>query len=662
MLIFPVLTLTLAAQSARGSEEVLVEDVRRIADEEPFSVSELIVDERLPAQEDLGSLLNRAPGTQLRRFGGLGAYTTVGIRGSTTRQVQVFLDGVPLNADGSATVNLAEWPLHAFSSVQIYRGNLPIQFAAAPIGGAINLVSHAAPPSASFQGGVGQYDTLRFNAMSWNQAGDVVDGLLMLNGFSTEGRFSYFDDNGTPYNRLDDGIRQRENNVSRQLSGLGRWRLSLGRTEISLLDAPMTRNEGLPGHTNTPTSLAALHTARNLLVGRARHSGPILQSDTQAWHQLRHERYDDRAGELGAGSQWSSQRTQALGLLHNTSWMAHSRAQLQATLAARRDWYTAADLLTGESPASPHRHVMSISAAAAWWAVSERLYLYPALNLQLLEANLDQQTSGGSSLHPRLALAAYAAPWLIFKANAGHFFRPPDYFELFGDRGAIIGNAELRPESSWQSDLGARLSTAGPAIVQASFEGVAFLNRYQDQIVYVQNAQRTMVPVNFSRSLITGFESSLELALLERWDLQGSLTYIDARNQSPDEAVFGKSLPNIPRVDLSILTSVYWYEWARLGASWTYVDRTYSDATNWYPSAQRNFVGLFARAGLPAQGLSLELDWMNLNNNFVQVSERNPLDAGDPSQILTGVTDFVGYPLPGRTWYLELAWRPAHAE
>lgn len=662
MPIASLLLLLASTAAVRAAEEVLVEDNRNLADDVPFAVSELRIDERLPANEDLGSLLDRAPGTQLRRFGGLGSYTTIGIRGSSTRQVQIFLDGIPLNADGSATVNLAEWPLHAFSTVEVYRGNLPIHFAAAPIGGAVNLVSKAAPPKASFRLGSGQYQTWRLNAMSFEQAGDRADGLLLVDGFQSNGDFLYFDDNGTPYNRLDDQLRERGNNDSQQLSGLGRWRLRAGKTKLSLLDAPMTREQGLPGHTNTPADATRLHTDRNLLVGRVQHTGDDLYTDTQAWHLIRRERYDDRVGELGAGSQWSTQSTQGIGLLHNSTWFAHPRAQLQGTLAARQDWFQATDLLTNSRPSSPHRQVLSLSAASAWWAIPERLYLYPALNIQVIAANLEQYVSTGDSVHPRLALAAYPSSWLTVKANAGHFFRPPDYFELFGDRGAIIGNDELRPERSWQSDLGLRISPPASGLLRLSIESAGFLNHYDDQIVYVQNAQRSMVPVNLNKSLVSGFEGSLECALLERWDLQGSLTYTHAVNRSPDQAVFGKRLPTIPQVDLSLLSSIYWDEWARIGLHWTYVDRTYWDATNWYPAPPRNHLGLFARAGLPAAGLSLELNWMNLTNNIVQVVDRNPLNASDPSQIVTAITDFVGYPLPGRTWFLQLTWRPEYAE
>ena len=45
----------------------------------------------------LADLLSSAVGVQVKRYGGLGSFSTVSIRGSTAEQVVVYLDGVPLN-------------------------------------------------------------------------------------------------------------------------------------------------------------------------------------------------------------------------------------------------------------------------------------------------------------------------------------------------------------------------------------------------------------------------------------------------------------------------------------------------------------------------------------------------------------------------------------
>ena len=51
----------------------------------------------------IAELVTTAPGVAVNQYGGLGQLATVSIRGSTADQVQVFLDGVPLNtAAGSS--------------------------------------------------------------------------------------------------------------------------------------------------------------------------------------------------------------------------------------------------------------------------------------------------------------------------------------------------------------------------------------------------------------------------------------------------------------------------------------------------------------------------------------------------------------------------------
>ena len=85
------------------------------------AVTVIEVDERIPASWDVGAAVDSASGTTVTRLGGLGDFSAVSIRGSSTRQVQIHLDGIPLNPDGSSSVNLSELPLQAFERVEVYR-------------------------------------------------------------------------------------------------------------------------------------------------------------------------------------------------------------------------------------------------------------------------------------------------------------------------------------------------------------------------------------------------------------------------------------------------------------------------------------------------------------------------------------------------------------
>ena len=53
---------------------------------------------------------------------------------------------------------------------------------------------------------------------------------------------------------------------------------------------------------------------------------------------------------------------------------------------------------------------------------------------------------------------------------------------------------------------------------------------------------------------------------------------------------------------------------------------------------------------------TLSLDVLNLTDRVVEVVPRNPLDPADDAMAVQPITDFTGYPLPGRTFLVTVAW------
>lgn len=93
---------------------------------------------------DLGEVLARQEGVEVRRAGGLGSGTSFSLNGLSDQQVRFFLDGVPLDLAGFP-YGIANVPVHLLEGVEIYRGVVPIRFGADALGGAVNLVSDRHP-------------------------------------------------------------------------------------------------------------------------------------------------------------------------------------------------------------------------------------------------------------------------------------------------------------------------------------------------------------------------------------------------------------------------------------------------------------------------------------------------------------------------------------
>lgn len=637
------------------------------------SVVVVEVDERLPASADVATAVDTAAGASVQSLGGLGDFSAVSLRGSSLRQVQVYLDGVPLNPEGNATVNLSELPLRAFDRIEIYRSNPPPELAAAPIGGVVNLVTAPGGEAASASVAGGSYGTGRAQVLS-RTAGDLSgtpsEALLVGEAFRTRGDFTFFDDNGTTYDWLDDSLQERENNDKRQLAVHGRWRLGDDRLRLTLLDAFLAREEGVAGHANDPARSARLGTLRNLAVAELEATPGAARIRGRLWHHQRLETLDDREGELGAGNEHEQGESLTAGALVHAAWAPASWLLPSATLALRSDTFHQTDLLSGERAEPRRRHSATVALAAHLWAAEERLVASPVVQLTALdnralgEAEVTDSplvsgtTDTITSVDPRIGLLWRPLSGVALEANAGHYLRPPDLTELFGDRGATAGNTDLRPESGWKWDVGTRLSLPPERAVTGALDVAHFWSSTQDLIAYVQNSQRTLVPVNVGRAWVQGLEAALTVQGWGWVDSRTNLAWTVSRNLESDTAVAGNQLPRVPAWELYQGSSVHWEDRVRLGHTFSFTAGNYWDATNWYRSAPRAIHGLFLRARLGRTPWSAELDVLNVGDRFVEVVPRDPALEGDENRVVQAITDFVGYPLPGRTWLLTLSWSP----
>ncbi|SDB93372.1 TonB-dependent receptor domain-containing protein [Paraburkholderia lycopersici] len=101
--------------------------------------------ERLsPADPSITQALATLPGVTVSQNGGPGAYAAVSIRGSSSEQVAVFIDGIRV---GSATTGTAEWadlPASAFDRVEVISGPAAASFGADAVGGVVQLFTRHA--------------------------------------------------------------------------------------------------------------------------------------------------------------------------------------------------------------------------------------------------------------------------------------------------------------------------------------------------------------------------------------------------------------------------------------------------------------------------------------------------------------------------------------
>ncbi|MCA9566586.1 MAG: TonB-dependent receptor [Myxococcales bacterium] len=622
-----VVMLALAA-AEEPVETVIVRPDTPLEARSPASVTVLDVDGSTPEGENLAGLVGRASGVAVTRLGGLGDLASISLRGSSARQVEVYLDGVPLNPDGSGAVDLSELPLRAFERVEIWRGNAPVGLGGTAMGGVVNLVT-GDTPIVAVAGTAGSFGSSQLRGLVSTQGPRGVSVWASGQVLATTGRFTWFDDRGTRFDPDDDLWRVRANDDTRLGSLQGRVRFGQD-VRFTVFDSLVAREEGVPGPTAAPSGAVRYGTTRNLAVLQVERG--MLRA--RVHHRIRGQTLRDPAAELDIPGGMDVTRTQSLGL----------DLQDGLTLGAWGSATALVSLAYDARSGGGERFVSRVHLGGT--GVFGPLTLAPAVaSVRIASRGAGEST--GTVVLPRLGALVRVADRTVVKANAGRYFRPPDLTELFGNRGAIAGRPDLRPERGTNGDLAVRVDRGWGSLELGGFGSVS-----EDLVVYVQNAQRVSVPTNLGAATVAGTEGALAWTGLPWLDARTNLTLQHTVDRADEPAYAGRRLPRLPWIALHQQTAVQGRGW-RVGQTFSLTDGVFLDPANLERQPTRPVLGVFGR--VERGGTAVELDLRNVTNIRTGTVPVNPFDPDGPRG-RRAITDFVGYPLPGRSVWLSVRW------
>lgn len=635
-------SVELHLQSLPMLMDELVVRVRRAEGRHVASFVETIAlgNQRTPGA-DLAQTLDRATGVNIRRYGGLGAFSTLSIRGSTAEQVQVFLDGVPLNQAVGGGVDLGGLPIGGVESVDIYRGAVPAHFGGNSLGGVVHIRTQplGGKVRTRLYAATGSHDTRQLSAsLSGPYRGWEYLGLL--NYRASRNDFRFWDDNGTEYNAQDDGWARRLNSDFRGLRGLAKIGRSVGASRLHIHNTVDLSYKGIPGLGNNQSLHTRYDTWRH--IAEAALFGPLGHSRAgyrlKAHHSRQKDEYQDRRGEVGLGRQHDRNITHSVGLRGAANALLPGQSLLSAFVAARRETFAPDDLLRpGSRLLHSRRRALAVGTEVEV-PLGQRLTLHAGAQSEGLDdrffarAVSPRRDTRKILWGYRTGAALDLGAGLALKAHQGRYQRAPNFFELFGDRGAVTGNTDLVSEQGHNWDLGLvlRRPAAGTGLVLG--EAVYYRNRVEDLIRFVQNSQRVSRPHNVGRALLRGVETRVEARLLPTLTLRGNYAYQRAENRTPFSFERGNDLPNAPRHRLNTRIALD-LGGAQLYGEFSRESRHFLDRANLRPVPMRALYHLGGSVPLVA-GIFLSWDLRNLTDNQV--------------------ADLWGYPLPGRSYGLSM--------
>lgn len=628
-------------------------------DEQPLSretsafATDIDTREATARVDSVADVLAENVGVRVRRFGGLGAFSTVSIRGSTPNQVEVYLDNVRLNQANFGLIDLGDVPLDNVEHIEVYRGFAPLQLGAGSMGGAINLITRqvAGETINNISASYGSFDTRKITLYR-SQGFDKLGYFVLFNYTESDGDFTFLDDNGTPLNPDDDQKTSRTNNDFRSFSVNAKGTASLAGWELTVLDDLFTKEQGVPGQSSLQSEHARLDVWRNLATLRLERAGfPFVISDIalQLAHLWQREDFSDPEGEIGTGVQDSESTSNTVsvnGLLN--LYLERWHQILGTMLEWRYETFRVVDNLPARRGEPEHRGPLQrrtsviIALQDEILLFDERLAIRPLLRYHFVNSDFGAQPGFGAAaldadrdeqdhlFSPSLGVKFRLFPAVDLKANVGRFQRVPTLFELFGDRGTTLGNPNLDAESSLNWDVGFVLELRRLGILdRVYFEYAYFGRRADDLIVFVQNSQATAQARNIGSAEILGHELSWSVTLLRHVRLYGNYTWQDAEDTS-DTFSRGNTLPGRPRHELHQAIELF-VDAGKLVYEFDYIADNVLDRANAFVVDERALHNLRMTILPFGEWLKFTFEVKNITDNQVE--------------------DFRGFPLPGRSFF-----------
>ena len=529
--------------------EITVEaDAEDTSAQAPSSYTTVIRPDALHAKfRDIAELVSHTVGVTVRETGGLGQFSSMSIRGSTSEQVAVYLDGMRLNTGASGTVDLSTIPIDTIDRIEVIRGGGSAQFGQDAIGGVLNIITKHGRKGTQVQAyaGGGYFQTIKAGGSLAHQ-GKKRSGLISINHFMTKGNYP-FQASSTTLAGGPTGVggetftRIQNRSLSDSIIVKGdsyfgdHWFVQAANNFFwTTRQMPGTEEQTTLLYPTIPLTAQDRYW-RNLANVQATCSdcgtqGFMIQPGINLQNEWNHFRYP--TPPQGSPIDFT---THYIALNPNVAfsylWQAAGDHTTSLRTDYRREHQTqSVGNSTTVAMAPATRNVGSVMIQDEWHSFREKLLINPVVRYEAAT-----QFTHNTALKLGTSIKPY--PWITFKANIETAYRLPNFNELYlPDEGFFRGNPSLDKEKSLNWDAGVTLQNTWGRI-----EGVFYQNRVENSILFVPISALTIQPINTFAVRIHGIEASGRVRFLKLFLVEGNYTWTHAHFVST-----GNQLPGRP--------------------------------------------------------------------------------------------------------------------
>ncbi|MBR3627843.1 MAG: TonB-dependent receptor [Elusimicrobia bacterium] len=492
--------------------------------------------------ETLGDIIEGELGIAYKNNGPLGQTQSVFMRGATSSQTLVLVDGRNVNDASLGGADFTAIPASMIERVEIIRGSGAALYGTGAFGGVINVITKKATPLTPNVNPYFSYGTFNtINAgITGAYANDVVSILIAPSMLSSDGyRKNSFYDSKNIFGKI--GVNITEN------------------SEIVLSGQAYNADIGNPGSLSSPSNTAKQFEDNNYL--KLDYNTKIEDFDIQVSGY--NANYTRKAGDMGAISYdyitgdpypnpyFSKYNTVNTGVKGNVTY----KEMLTLGLEWDKTEFKQKDLLTDVETMNRNRE-NSAAYLQAFLTFGD-LTLIPVVRGDL---NTDYE----DVFTPALSAVYKLTDEIKLSGNVSKVFRAPSFNDLYypTDSWGMSGNPNLKPEKGWSYDLGIEYS-----VNKFTAMVTGFYIDSQDLIVW------GMSPDNIGKAKQYGYEVGAKYDMCKEISHKINYTYTRAEDTEAHQ-----DIAYIPMHNLNYAIVVKPIKELKISADVSYVTTTKASA------------------------------------------------------------------------------------
>lgn len=459
---------------------------------------------------DLRSLLRGQAGVEFTANGGMGANTSLFMRGANSNQVLILIDGVRVSGASSGTAQLGNILPDQIDHIEVVRGNVSALYGSDAIGGVVQVFTKngaGQAPAANAQVEYGSNNTRQGTVGYGGQIGDtsfnVTGSIFKTDGFSSINYNQWAAANAAAVRRgtgPNPGDNPYEN---KSVSGQIRhkftpdWDAGFA-AYYSKSDLSYDSTSGRP--TDDYRMNSELYTLSAFVNGKVTAAWTthfkLSQSEDRS-EGTRNGLFDSLFSTRNRQFNWQNEYalTPDHKLLFGTDW-------LQQTLASN-------------SYNAPTRNVFSV-----YGGYEGRI----GRNQLQLNARNDHYSDFGNQGSFFAGYGLNVTDQVKLIANVSNAFRAPTFNELYYPG---FGQPNLKPERAKSAEAGVQVDTASAGLLRVT----AFETRYDDLIVSTAVGSGVFLAQNVNKARVQGIEASWR-ATVWGTDLGAAVTFQNPVDES----------------------------------------------------------------------------------------------------------------------------------